>query len=422
MSESVNDLEHYRREARTWIEAHLERRAANEIPVYLRGEDKSPESLAPARRLQRTLYEAGYAGISWPREYGGQRLSADHERIFREEARDYALPDLGIAGGTTFGVCVPTMLAHGSPEFLARHIPAVLAGERLFVQLFSDPEAGSDLAGIRTRARREGDHWVLSGSKIWSSGAYYADYGMCLARTDWDVPKHRGLTWFAVPLDAEGVTVQRIKQINGDAEFCQEFLDEVVVPHEDVIGEVNGGWGVTQTMLMFERGGGEGLGARGEGQREVAPDLVALARAAGRIEDPIARQLIARAHVDDYARAQLLARLGAQMQANPAAAVHQASYAKLASGILDPVRALTALELGGGAAVAWSAETPSPGADTSLAFLNARFMSIAGGTNEMQRNTIGERVLGLPKEPAFDREKPFSEVVRDARSWDGRVA
>lgn len=421
MNEASEDIEAYRRRARAWVEANLERRAEPEGPAYLRGEDKTPESIAPERALQRRLYEAGYAGIGWPREFGGQGLSARHERAFEQEARGFRVPDLGIAGGTTFHVCGPTMLAHASPSFLSRHVPKILAGERLVVQLFSDPEAGSDLAGIRTRARREGDRWILDGSKIWSSGAYYADYGMCLARTSWDVPKHRGLTWFAVPLDAPGVTVQRIKQINGDAEFCQEFLDGVEVGDEDVIGEVDDGWRVTQTMLMFERGGGEGLAARGAGRRALAPDLVALARDAGRLEDPVARQLIARAHVEDAARDQLLVRLGALMQADPASAVHKASYAKLAAGILDPARATIGLEVGGGAAVAWDADD-SPGAAATLAFLNGRFMSIAGGTNEMQRNTIGERVLGLPKEPAFDREKPFSQVVRDAHSWDGRVS
>ncbi|OHV40348.1 acyl-CoA dehydrogenase [Parafrankia colletiae] len=422
------------------MEANLERGQAS----GLRRGDTDPAAIAAGRALQRRLYEAGYTGITWPREYGGQGLGPEYERAFQQEARGYRLPDLGIAGGTTFGVCAMTMLAHASADFLRRHIPRILAGEELFVQFFSEPEAGSDLAGVRTRAVRSGDGWVLNGSKIWSSGAYYADWGMCLARTDWDVPKHRGLTWFAVPVTAPGVTVERIRQITGDAEFCQEFFDDVVLGDGDVIGQVNDGWTVAQTMLMFERGGGLSHGTRTTGASTgVAPDLVELARATGRLADPLTRDLIVRAHVDDVARRALLARLGERMRTDPAQALHLASYAKLVSGVHDPIRADIAMRIGGADAVNWETvgadgacadgahgdavsgdavnrdERPgdSPGPKVAVGFLNSRFMSIAGGTNEMQRNSIGERVLGLPREPSFDRGKPFREVLRDARGW-----
>ena len=169
----------------------------------------------------------GWAGMSADPAYGGQGLPAEYERAFNQEARAYVMPDLGIAGGATLGVCGPTMVAHASPEFLQREVPRMLAGDAIVAQFFSDPDAGSDLAGVRTQAVRDGDRWILNGSKIWSSGAYYADYGMCLARTNWDVPKHRGLTWFLVPTDAPGVTVERIRQINGNSEFCQEFFSDV---------------------------------------------------------------------------------------------------------------------------------------------------------------------------------------------------
>jgi alkylation response protein AidB-like acyl-CoA dehydrogenase len=415
------DPEDYREQARAWMEANLERRADGDVrsPIFGSGADKTPEGIAAERRLQRRLYDAGYAGITWPVQYGGQGLEPAHQRAFDEAARHFVLPDFGIAGGTTFGVCAPTMLAHASPAFLKRHIPKILAGEELFAQFFSDPEAGSDLAGVRSQAVRDGDRWILRGSKIWSSGAYYADYGMCLARTDWDVPKHRGLTWFAVPATAKGVTIRRIRQINGNAEFCQEFFDDVELTDDHVIGPVNGGWTVTQTMLLFERGGG-GSAGRSSARAGIAPDLVELATVAGRLDDPLVRDLIARAHVDDLVRDAFLARLGGLMAANPALAASLASYGKLATGTFDPVRANLAMQVGGVHAVAWDGSL-SPGAAAATGLLNSRILSIAGGSNEMQRNSIGERVLGLPREPAFDTQKPFRDVLRDARNWSGRV-
>jgi alkylation response protein AidB-like acyl-CoA dehydrogenase len=417
------DPEDYREQARAWMAANLARRAEADgdarSPMPASSSDKTPEGIAAERKLQRRLYEAGYAGITWPATYGGQGLGPEHQRAFDEAARDFVLPDFGIAGGTTFGVCAPTMLAHASPAFLNRHIPKILAGDELFAQFFSDPEAGSDLAGVRTQAVRDGERWILNGSKIWSSGAYYADYGMCLARTDWDVPKHRGLTWFAVPTTAKGVTVRRIRQINGNAEFCQEFFDDVELTDDDVIGAVNGGWTVTQTMLFFERGGGGALGRKPAGGG-IAPDLVELATIAGRLGDPLVRDLIARAHVDDLVRESFLARLGGLMAANPALAASLASYGKLAAGTFDPIRANLALQVGGPHALAWD-RSPSPGADAAAGLLNSRILSIAGGSNEMQRNAIGERVLGLPREPAFDTRKPFRDVLRDAQNWSGQV-
>lgn len=412
------DIAEYRRRARAWLEANLQPRQGPEIPLTEMA-DKDADELAAERALQRTLYEAGYAGITWPAEYGGQGLPQEYQDAFAEEARGFRMPSLGLAGGTTFGVCTPTMLVHGSPEFLRRHIPAILAGDELVVQFFSDPEAGSDLAGVRTQAVRDGDRWILNGSKIWSSGAYYADYGMCLARTDWDAPKHKGLTWFLVPVRAPGVTVRRIRQVNGNAEFCQEFFDNVELTADDVIGEVNNGWPVAQTMLLFERGGGNRV-SKTRDARRLPADLVAMAEASGRLDDPAAQDLIVRAHIDDVACAQLGRRLRALIGANPRLASGLASYGKLASATFDPVRANMGLDLAGGA-IAW------PGPDSALAeaardLLNSRFMAIAGGTTQMQLNSIGERVLGLPREPSFDSSKPFRQVVRDAQNWSGKVS
>jgi alkylation response protein AidB-like acyl-CoA dehydrogenase len=419
MTDDLIDIETYRQQARSWLAGNLERRGPVRAGPRPRGADhKTIEGIATQRLIQRKLFEAGYAGIAYPKEYGGAGLTPEHERAFDEEARAYTTPDLGVAGGTTFGVCIRTMLAHASPEFLRQHIPTILAGDELWVQFFSEPEAGSDLAGIRTRATRDGDRWILNGAKIWSSGAYYADYGMCLARTNWDVPKHRGLTWFAVRTAAPGVTIQPITEINGDAEFCQEFFDEVELSDDDIIGEVDHGWRVAQTMLIFERGGGMGLPPAIE-NRELAPDLVALARRLGRHHDPLVRQLIARAHINDYAQAQLGVRIASRMAADGMDA-GVAAYGKLGAGTVTPIRARIGVQVGGAAALVWE-HGDTEGMTSSLNYLNGRVMSIAGGSNEMQRNAIGERVLGLPREPSFDTSKPFSDVLRAARNWTGQV-
>jgi len=418
VSDDARDLAGYRRQVQTWLVDNMEPRITSAILQRTRGaHHKTVEYIATQRPIQRKLYEAGYAGISWPEEYGGQGLTPAHERVFNEEAERYVLPDLGRAGAMTMGVCGQTLLAHASPEFLKRHIPKMLAAEELWVQFFSEPEAGSDLAGIRTRATREGDRWILNGSKIWSTGAYYADYGLCLARTDWDVPKHRGLSWFAVRCDAPGVTVQPIREINGNEEFCQEFFDDVELTDDDIIGEVNQGWAVAQTMLVFERCGANTL-PRPSGPRKLAPDLVALARRVGREKDAHVRQLIARAHINDYAHDQLGRRIADLMRGSKGMDSGAAAYVKLATGTFQPIRARIGIEIGRGQALTWG-HSDADGMITSLNYLNGRIMSIAGGTNEMQRNGIGERVLGLPREPSLDTDRPFNEVIRNAQKWSG---
>jgi alkylation response protein AidB-like acyl-CoA dehydrogenase len=420
-----SDLDGYRVKARTWIEANLERRSTGETGArgFASGH-RTIEEIANERKIQRRMFDGGYSGISWPTVYGGQGLTTAHERIFNEEALKFRTPDFGAAGGTTFGVCGRTMLTHASPEFLSRHIPKILAGDELWVQFFSEPNAGSDLAGVITRAVKDGDRWILNGSKIWSSSAYFADYGMCLARTDWDVPKHRGLTWFAVKIDSPGVTVEPIRQINGSAEFCQEFFDDVELDASDVIGDVNQGWTVAQTMLVLERGGGERgavVATERAAGRALAPDLVALARRLGRAKDPHVRQLIGRAHVNDFVHSELNSRLVRLTRSGAPNAGGLASYFKLAAGVFVASRARIGIEVGGGAGLVWDAGD-ADGMSASLNYLNGRVRAIAGGTNEMQRNAIGERVLGLPREPSFDTDRPFNEVVRNAAGWTGKVS
>jgi len=412
------DVAEYRERARTWLADNMPRREGpqrrREVSYY------TPEVMAANRALQRTLYEGGYTGISWPKEYGGGGLPISHELIFQEEAQGYALPEFGVLSGTTFGVCVPTMLAHAAPEFLTWFVPKVLAGEALVCQFFSEPSGGSDLAGARTSAVKDGDQWVLNGQKIWSTYAHLADWGMCLARTDWEVPKHSGLTWFAVPCDSPGLTIRPIRQINDTAEFCEDFFDDVAIPDGNRIGEVNKGWTVTQTLLVFERGAGRVSDRRGVGgPGPLAPDLVRLARRSGKLDDPVVRQKMARAHTNDFVGRTLTGRIGEMARLGRLNA-GVAAYGKLFGGTYNPMRARMAAEIGGAGAMTWAADEEH-GPDVATTYLNGRIMSIAGGTNEVQRNGIGERALGLPREPSFDTNKPFNQVLRDAKNWDGKV-
>jgi alkylation response protein AidB-like acyl-CoA dehydrogenase len=367
------------------------------------------------------MHQAGYLGITLPVEYGGQGLTSQHQRAFNEAASGYALPMPGaIASGVTQGIVLPTLLQHASDEQKRAWIPKILSAEEIWVQLLSEPGAGSDLAGILTRATRDGDVWILNGTKVWSSGAMSADYGICLARTDWDAPKHRGLTWFKVPLHDPAVTVRPVREINGSSEFCEEFLDDVVVGDDMVIGDVDGGWPIANFMLAVERGGGAGGdGAAhamgGGGPRQLAPDLVELAALRGLTDDAATRQTIAKAHINDYLQGQLVRRVFESMMAGTADP-SVASLIKLGLGVLNPLRAAAAMEIGGRAALAWDADG-SPGHAASVNFLNGRIMAIAGGSNQIQRNIISERLLGLPREPSVDGDKPFRDVLRDAKDW-----
>lgn len=413
-----DDLESFRERARAWVEANLPPRRHDGDRRSSRHVDES--EIAAGRALQRRMHEAGFTGITIPTEYGGQGLTAAHQRAFDQVASGHEVPmPGGVASSVTLGIVLPTLLAHGSEEQKRSWVPRMLSGDEIWVQLLSEPGAGSDLAGLLTRATRDGDTWVLNGTKVWSSGAMAADFGVCLARTNWDAPKHRGLTWFKVPLQDERVTVRPVREINGSSEFCEEFLDDVVVTDDMVIGEVDAGWRVANTMLAFERGGaatGGGHGGGGSGRaRRLAPDLVALAERRGTTEDPAVRQLIARAHINDYVQGQMTARVGALLTSG-ASDPSVASYVKLGLGVLQPRRAQIAMEIAGRAGIAWEPEDDD-GAAPSLAYLNGRIMSIAGGSDQIQRNIISERVLGLPREPSADSDKPFREVLRDAKAW-----
>jgi hypothetical protein len=419
------DLDHYRSQARAWLAANLAPKAFQQDPgaANLRGSrEYTREQMDAERPKQRLLFDAGYAGITWPVEYGGQGLTRAHERAFLEEAAAYELPDFGYAGSMTLGVCAHVILAHASEAFKRRHLPRMLKGEELWVQFFSEPSGGSDLAGIRTRATRDGDTWILNGAKVWTSFGHLADWGLCLARTNWGVPKHRGLTWFGVPVDAKGVTVRVIRLINGGADFCEEFFDDVVIPDTERIGDVDQGWTIAQTMLVHERGGSTQVAETPLEPGPLAPDLVALAGAVGRVDDPAARQLIARAHSLIFLREALSRRVRLTLRRDGASPGF-AAYWALSHGMFDAERANIGLDLAGGHLAAWRpSETNGVSASTALAFLNGKINSVAGGTDQMQRNAISEQVLGLPREPSFDRDKPFDQVVRDAEHWDGHIA
>jgi alkylation response protein AidB-like acyl-CoA dehydrogenase len=400
-------VEAFRRRARSWLAANMPP-APDTVPE--RGDEPRRDH---ERKLQRLLWDGGFAGICFPADYGGLGLSPEHQAAFTEESLPYDMPySLNVP---TLAILAATLVDFGTHEQKAKHLPAILRGEELWVQFLSEPTGGSDLAGVRTRADRDGDVFVLNGSKIWSSAAFASDYALCLARTDWDVPKHRGLTMFIVKIHQPGIRIDRIRQVDGNEEFCQEFFDDVTVALDDVVGAVHDGWAVATRLLAHERAavGGSSPYISGKAmlhdEGRSAVELIDLARASGRMGDPAMRALIGRAHVADVVDAQLVERIsqGLATGALPPAA---GALLKLSAATRTMELGELALTAAGAAAVTWPRDEETPGRAIGQRSLWRQAISLGGGSNEMQRNVISERLLGMPREPAADRDIPYREV------------
>jgi alkylation response protein AidB-like acyl-CoA dehydrogenase len=410
----MESVESFRERARAWAEANLRHVGAQAQTLRDRSDEEELAGVARDREVQRMLFDAGLAGVCMPPEYGGQGLTPAHQQALNEALAGYEFPMRMQA--PTFTPCAAVLLDFGTEEQKQRHIPAMLKGEEIWMQFLSEPSGGSDVAGALTTAVRDGDEWILNGSKVWTTGGWWSDWGLCLARTNWDVPKHRGLTVFMLPIKREGIEVHRIEMLNGNREFCQEFLSDVRVPDADRIGEVDDGWTVGTRWMFHERmlynspyvtfprgttrGGDAGTGS-----------MLSLARAAGRGEDPVARDLVAEAHVLGQVAASLNQRVG-QGIATQTMSDQASGITRLFSGIISTRRTTIEFELAGGTAAAWSDDDVL--ADAGNDFLMRQVSCIGGGTTEMARNVVSERVLGMPRERTMDRDVAFREVPRSA--------
>ena len=395
----MSDVAEFRIRARAWLEANAPRRAS------AGDADGEPGAagIAEQKAFQAKLYDAGFAGITWPREYGGQGLTNAEQIAFSQEARDFALPTSAFIIG--LGMPGPTILELGTEEQKKRYLPKLLRGAEIWCQLFSEPAAGSDVASLTTTAARDGDGWVLNGQKVWTSGAQYSDFGAVIARTDPTVPKHAGITMFIVDMHSPGVTVRPLKVATGAAPFNEVFFDQVRLPADSVIGEVNKGWAAAVVMLRNERVAIGTLSA--PRMSPLAYDsLSRVAARLGRGTDPgLSRRL-----AELYARERAV-RLFAQLLREEAMAGSdpgpRGSVAKLAGAELGMFAAEVAGQVLGPAAVGFESDDVRAVVTAIIAVPGG---SIAGGTNEIQRNIIGERVLGLPKDPGVDRNTPFNQL------------
>ena len=423
MAIDVNDLDAYRLQCRQWLADNLELAKPTSTAAGQRAGETEREFVARSKTIQATLYDGGYAGITLPKEWGGQGLTTAHQRIFDEEVFGYERP--GGFGGT-FGPILGALLGHMNDEQRAQHLVPILRGT-IWCQLMSEPGAGSDIGGITTRADQDGDEWVINGQKVWTTGGHLSDFGICIARNDWDVPKYSGLTMFIVPMDTPGVDPRPLRQITGEAEFCETFLDDVHVPAKNVLGAVGGGWAVVQTWLTYEHGGVEegDQSARGMGGGKIAAsvaegafpkDLAAVAGERGIVDDLLVRDRLAASFVADAVNSLVGQHLGLAMRDGRISS-HAGSMVKVAAATASKRNTASAVDLAGMAGVAWDPDDEL-GGEKAREMLQTRSSSIAGGTDEIQRNNTGDRVLGLPREPAVDRGIPFREVKTNVTKRD----
>ncbi len=413
MTDAIPTAEEVRAEVRAWL-----------------AEAWDPD--LPLLEWRGRLADSGWGCPTWPVEWYGRSLPPELARVVSEELR--AGGAVGTAIGVGMTLAAATLLAHASDDLKRRLLRRMITGEDTWCQLFSEPGNGSDLAGLTTHARRDGDEWIVSGQKVWTTGAHHAAYGMLLARTDWDQPKHRGISFFAFPMRQPGVEVRPLRQMNGHASFNEVFLDEARVPDANLVGDLNGGWAVAQTTLAHERGLAAGLfGAlpppgggrtREEAAAEAASylktyewypqragraDLVPVrARAQGRDTDPVVRQAVAALHATERTSRWTADRaLAARRAGRPPGP--EGSIGKLSASRIARQAAAAHSLIGGASAMLSGPDSPEHGIIAEV-LVSVPGQSIAGGTDEVQHNILGERILGLPKEPSVDADVPFREV------------
>ena len=404
-SGAAGDLTEFRRQARAWFDEWLEPAKSDDDADHrleLMGAGEGAENVGRVRAYLGRLAERGWGAPGWPVEYGGAGLSSEHVRVLAEILRDYDTPDLyyfsvGLRHAGT------AILEYGSEEQKRRWLPKIANGEEIWAQVFSEPGAGSDLAALATRAEREGDHWRVNGQKVWVSRAHLADWGLMLARTDPDVPKHRGITAFALDMRAEGVDVRPLKQANGDEHFNEVFFDDALIPDEHRIGGVGDGWRVALTMLAGERTASGGIGTSFGDDAAMVRKLVDLVRRRGLDHDDAVRQQLAELIIET----RLTERVSARAIANANAGKKVGP-----EGSGDKLRKAATVKKASAFALSLLGPDGITDGEWQQLFITAPSISIRGGTDEVLLNVIGERVLGLPGEPRVDKDIPFSEVPR----------
>lgn len=386
-----------------WLAEHW----TDEIAEELRSENIYWE-VSPTRKAWLSkVVEGRWAVPRWPEEWFGRGLSNDQAKIIEKEFARVRAPGTGQDRGNLWA---NTLLARGQQGLKEKLIGPLLRNEVNMCLLYSEPGAGSDLAGIRTRADRNGDHYVVNGQKVWTSGAKTADYGMLIARTDWDVPKHRGISFFFLPMKQEGIEIRPLRQITNEAHFNEVFITDAIAPAENRLGEEGSGWQVLNTALAYER---SSMGEAARGPRSGVLEskgeepLIALAREAGRLDEPKLRQDIAQVIAYKRLNALNAARAKADLQQGTSSSIM--SLGKLAMSRILHEEARVRTDILGAESMLEGKDYPRA-EDANFLSLNAYFTSIGGGTDQVQRNIIGERVLGLPKEPEVDKSIPFRDV------------
>jgi alkylation response protein AidB-like acyl-CoA dehydrogenase len=403
----------YREKVRAFLAEHL--------PDDWDGVDSLPADQRGAwlEEWRSRLASAGMLAVAWPKEYGGAGLSPIEQVVLAEEFAKAGVPSQTGNDGFGIGMVGPTIIVWGTDEQKRHFLPRIISGEDRWCQGYSEPDAGSDLANVATRAVLDGDEWVINGQKIWTSSGHTANWIFVLARTDPAAPKHAGISFLLVPMDQPGVEVRPIKEMTGEALFNEVFFTDARTAKENVVGEVNNGWTVANTLLGFERGGRSTVLAIG--YRSELDAIVELARRKGVADDPLIRQRLAWAHsqveIMRYLGMQSLSKALSGEQPGPAASIIKLFWSEyhklvteLALDILGPEALVPEGDVSGSSLQAFSG-----GAMTSAAavygFLGARPGTIYAGTSQVQRNIIGERVLGLPKEPRSDAG-PWNETNR----------
>jgi acyl-CoA dehydrogenase len=368
--------------------------------------EREKVDLKEAQEWRAKRYDAGLGWITGPKEYGGRELTAAHDRVYASLEGRYEIPNQQFFG-IGLGMVAPTILAHGQPQIRERYLAKMYRGDIVGCQLFSEPGAGSDLASLQTKAVRDGDEWLITGQKVWTSGAQYSDIGEVICRTDPDLPKHAGLTGFVVDMRAPGVEIRPLRQMTGGASFNEVFFNEVRVPDDHRLGDVNQGWTVALTTLMNERasigaggvGGGSGLAS---GTR-----LIEMLRHFGLDQDPVYRQDLMKLYVGyqvaKYTNQRAMDRIKSGQLPGPEMSIAKLALtqnmwntAQFVARVLGPRIIADTGEWG---TYAWNGFV-----------LGIPGMRIAGGSDEVMRNIVAERVLGLPKDPGIDSKSPFKDL------------